>query len=258
MGSGDERRISYCPYCGAKIDPSFRYCPYCGSSLSSVESATDTMSGGVEGVDARIYKSFIYRGKPLSSRAFGIAALILWILYMFLLIVALSTDVRVLGDCDNAINSAISVLERANSAIGSVFMRIPDIDEIIRALRMVQIGNYLYIAIEILSIIIIPFTLYYIAIGRPHGLKTSVVSIFTLQILGGAIAWLLSTYGLETLRRYLSMLPQSIYNMVTKYIDRLSLIQRTIESIELFIAISIAIAVILITISYLAYREMKK
>ncbi|ADM27527.1 hypothetical protein Igag_0697 [Ignisphaera aggregans DSM 17230] len=216
------------------------------------------MSGGVEGVDARIHKPSIYGGKPLSSRAFGIAALILWILYMFLLIVALSTDVRVLGDCDNAINSAISVLEQANSIAKSIFMRIPDIDEIIRALRMVQIGNYLYIAIEILSIIIIPSTLYYIAIDRPSGFKTSVVSIFTLQILGGAIAWLLSTYGLESLGKYLSMLPQPIYNMLTKYIGRLSLIQQAIESTEWFIAISITIAVILITISYLTYREMKK
>jgi len=135
-------------------------------------------------------------------------------------------------------------------------MRIPDIDEIIRALRMVQIGNYLYIAIEIISIII-PSTLYYIAIGRPNGFKTSVASIFTPQILGGAIAWLLSTYGLESLGKYLSMLPQPIYNMLTKYIGRLSLIQQAIE-LKGIIAISIAIAVILIAISYLAYREMKK
>jgi len=90
---------------------------------------------------------------------------------MFLPIIALSTDVRVLRDCDNAINSAISVLEQVNSIARSIFVRIPDIDEIIRALRMVQIGNYLYIAIEILSIIIIPFTLYYIAIGRPMDSK---------------------------------------------------------------------------------------
>jgi len=254
VSSGGERRISYCPYCGARVDPSFRYCPYCGSSLPSVERSTDVIS---EGVDVRMYKPSKYGGKPLSSRAFGIAALILWILYMFLLIIALSTDVRVLGDCDNAINSIVSVLEQVNSMARSIFMRIPDIDEIIRALGMVQIGNYLYIAIEILSIIIIPFTLYYIAIGRPHGFKTSVVSIFILQILGGAIAWLISTYGLGSLKRYLSILPQSIYNMVTKYIDRLSLIQQAIESREI-IAISIAIAVILITILYLAYREMKK
>jgi len=68
------------------------------------------------------YINHLYMGEPLSSRAFGIAALILWILYMFLLIVALSTEVRVLGDCDNAINSTISVLEQANSVVGSIYL----------------------------------------------------------------------------------------------------------------------------------------
>jgi len=69
---GGERRTGYCSYCGARIDPSFRYCPYYGSSLPSVEMATDVMSGGVEGVNVRMYKQSTYVGKPLSSRAFGI------------------------------------------------------------------------------------------------------------------------------------------------------------------------------------------
>jgi len=261
MSDEGERRISYCPYCGAKIDPSFRYCPYCGSPLPTVERTPEVKSRGVEGAYAGICRqsTSTYVGKPLPSRPFSIAALILWLIAAISIFVALPADARLLRDSDNVINNAVSLLEQTNSVLGSIFVRISSIDEVIEALRMIQAGNYLYISVEALSAVIAIIVLYHLAVGRPSGFKASVISFYVLQLAGGAVAGLISSYGLEALRRYLSVLPQPAYSILTKHINRLSLIQRTIESAQPSTAILVVtLHLVLIVVSYLAYREMKK
>jgi len=260
MSDENKRKINYCPYCGAKVNPSFKYCPNCGASLSDVERTTTTIDRTIESVDISedMHKLTVHRKrKPISSRPFSIVALVLWVLYMIIVLVDLPTAFNAFMACNDAISSVISTLRLANNIAEAVFIKITDIENTINALRMIQIGNVVYIFTEILSVVAVFFVLYYIIVDNAKEFKNSVITLFVLQLVGGVVAGFLSGYGVGYLESYLSILPQSIKNMIVKYIDRVSLIHRTMESMSWNIIASVAITVIAIVFSYLAYKEMK-
>jgi len=260
VSNGNEKQIRFCPYCGTRIDPSFKFCPYCGSPLPIVERAENITSAkrSAESSIEETYRPPTYRRSARPLRIFTAVAFVLWFIYVLLGIISLPALMGVFTECENDVSTILSSLQDARRIIGIVPIKIDTLDKIINALWMIRVSNYLFITIEVLVIIIVFVIIYYLMKGKADEFKISVISIFALGIVGGMVAGIIGGLGIGTLVSYLSILPEPVSNILSRYIDNLLLAQRVIESSSWYLPLSMVLNVILIVVSYLAYKEMKR
>jgi len=278
---------SFYPYSRAGVDSLLEYSSCCGSPPPIAEEvAVKVASKGIaKNIEVRALRLSIGSGsRPLVPRLFGFIAFILWLFYMIMYIAALPMFTNLLVDCNNLINSAVSKLEDLNSTLRETstdpFIVDPitkAVNGIIGALRIIRLGNYLYMVVEILRFIIVLFILHSLNAGNYRILRIFVPIFFTLEVVGRWAARFIASLGADTAFDLLlsSRLAESPFSYhVAEYLVRhmgsFSLTQRVWESANLVLAIitigsndsvlfiiSFITAVIVIAFSWLAYYEMK-
>jgi len=148
------------------------------------------------------------RRKPLTERYIGIIAFFLWLFYLLMFIGALPILINLLGDCDNLIDSAVLKLEYARKEIEELSMNTSIVDKIMESLKVIRFGNYLYLAVEIIRLIILVFILYYLNVGNIIFVALAPV-FFIVERIGWYVADIIISIGVETIESNLFNLAES-------------------------------------------------
>jgi len=279
-------RTSFYSHCSAVEDSMLRRrCPYYGSPPPTAEEVAVKVAsrGTAKSIGVKSLRLSIGSGRrPLTARGFSFIAFILWLLYTFLYVGALPIFINFLVDCDNLINSAVSKLEELNSTlremdpfvVGSI---IKALDGISGALRMIRLGNYMYMVVEILRFIIVLLILYFLYTGN-RGEFDLALAFYILQRIGWLIAGSIVLSGIDTVLDLLLVLlvlenPFSyrVAEYLVEHVRSFSLLHRIWESANLvsamvtiksrsfgLFAISLLTAMIVIAFSWKALSEIEE